>query len=300
MSDRIDQKAAPSSDLLQASEVDLDRRELELAAQERGLDARWAGHEERLRVLRELDEYLADREITLRARANRLGLNQGAIDQVLPPSAAQQVVEEADMSAVAAGMERVALIEARTALCHQRAEALAHRQERLAEAAALHSALEEGLIHREGELAEAFRRLVQTASERAARVSEGEPPAPRPREPVEPAEPTCRRQFKRIELSARVDFATSHNFFAGETANISVGGLFVATPNLLQLRRRVRLKLDLPEEGQLEIEGEIMWRRLVADPVGPAGLGIRFLELDPIATAAIERFISVRAPIRLD
>lgn len=281
---------------LQEEEQELDRRELELAAAERSLDAKWASHEHRIRVLTELREYVTDREITLRARAARLGLPPGAIDELL--GAGMSVDHKAQppgMNEVALGTERAALLEARSQLCERREQALAHREELFAEADSGNVDLEEALLSRENELATVFRKLV----ERSGELAMGSIPAPittsMPEITAEALDTEAnRRRFKRIELNARVDFGTPHNFFAGESENISIGGVFIATNNLIREGRQVDLRLTLPQSGSFDIRGEVSWRRLVSSSEGPPGLGIRFLNPDPSLIQAIEAFVKVR------
>jgi len=277
-----------------ANEATLERREQAVAATERTLDARWVGWEHRLSVLRELREYVTDREVTLRARARRLGLTQGDVDAVLPQEEAGDPGVSVDTTELALGAERAALREARAKLCEQREAAVANRQGMLDELEQAHTALEEQLIGREAVLATAFRKLVERAGEIAmtAAATDGQGPIHSEIAPVDTEnDPENRRRFRRIRLNARVDFGTPHNFFGGESENLSIGGVFIATGNLLRLGRHVQVRLTLPGAGSFDLRGVVAWRRLVADDTGPTGLGIRFSELSERARAAIDEFV---------
>ena len=261
------------------SPTDLDRREQALALEEQELDARWDAHERRWKLLLELRDYLREREATLRARATRLGVGRHEVEDALAPV----LGETADgVAAVeAATSERAALTAERERLCERRRAALAHRREALARVETVYRTVEETLVLREQQLADAFRRLVT--------ATRAEPPA------AEPSPWTGRRASPRIEVNAHVDYRTQHEFYAGETANLGVGGLFIATENLLQVGREIALNLDLPEAGALSLKGEVAWRRPQGSTEGPAGLGIRFVELQEEMRSSIEAFLSKRA-----
>ena len=268
---------------LQMRELDLDRREQALSTEERALDSRWDAHERRWRLLEELRNYLREREATLRDRAARLGVGQGDVEDALAPPLGESM--DADTMHDGVNLERSALADQRDALCARREAALASRRELLGRAERVHTTLEETLVLREQQLADAFRRLVRIAGGGASQESS-----------PELAEGAARRRSRRIEVHARVDYGTPHNFYAAETANIGVGGLFIATENLLQVGRAIALNLDLPESGTLSLKGEVAWRRPSPSGEGPAGLGIKFVELQEEMRDAIEQFLEKRAP----
>lgn len=314
---------------LQDREAELGRLEQELAASELALDTRWAGHERRLKVLEELYEYVHEREMTLRERALRLRLPPQAIDELLP-AGSLVTLNPVDMSHVAVSMERAAVIEERERLSKRREALLLQRRQLLDEASRSHSWREEALIDREQILAVAFRHLVQRAGELASSppprrtVSSPPPEAPAdlPLEKLEvvpildapdgsvaplsggdggrPPSPDStdpgRRASPRVEVSVRVHVESPHNFFAGETGNLGVGGLFVVTENLLPVGRNVLLRLTLADQGVLKLSGQVAWRREGDGGRGPAGLGIQFKDVDEAAGRVISRFVEERLP----
>ncbi|MFT5434082.1 MAG: hypothetical protein ACI9OJ_004795, partial [Myxococcota bacterium] len=322
---------------IQAIEMMLDARESELSVRERALDGTWSVHEDRLRVLADLEDYVRDQEQRLIGRAARLQLPLDAIVGAEPD-------QSLSVAGESAGRERREVLEHRESLCAVREAALERRRALLVDAAAEHMSREDALLDREAQLAEAFRGLITGRRTPANRSTPGElhdggpdttapqqamaspelvalepefgpdvqpmgeltvvaalsPPAPA-LHPIMPTEgcsdSETGRRFRRIELSVAVDFGTDHNFFAGQTENLGVGGLFIATNNLLQAGRIVRLRLALPDEGTLEIDGEVAWRRPEPDDEGPMGLGIRFMELTVTTREAIEAFVHRRDPL---
>lgn len=260
-------------------------REARVLGREAAFAERAAIHERRRRVLVELREDVREREVTLRARAARLGLDPKAILAELPPfdDGFSPTLDE-----VALHDESAAIIEAREALVNRREEAVDRWQGWLD--AAISSALgaEERLVAREQALAEGFRRLVVSATD-----------AERPSVTATRATP-ARRRHHRIEVRVPVAYTGPHEFISAESSNVSAGGMFVATSDLLTPGRSVSLRLQLPDDGDVLVPAIVAWRRDAPSEEGPAGFGVRFVDLDATAERAIGRFVAYRAPLPAD
>ena len=91
----------------------------------------------------------------------------------------------------------------------------------------------------------------------------------------------------RVTLKIPVHLSNHDGQSLGVTGNISVGGMFVATPFSLQRGDRVTVRLSILDEAEpVEIEAEICWsRRTSAGDDKPAGIGVRFI--DPLLQAVI-------------
>ena len=103
----------------------------------------------------------------------------------------------------------------------------------------------------------------------------------------------------RVKMQASVDFTSDNNFFNGFSANISDGGLFVATVNLLPLGTEVDLAFSLPSGERIEAHGVVRWVREVNDKLPDAfpGMGVSFSALHPQAQTAIDQFLVQRDPL---
>ncbi len=108
-----------------------------------------------------------------------------------------------------------------------------------------------------------------------------------------------KRKGPRTNAYLCIDLCSQHNFWTGLTMNLSEGGVFVATHEILPTRSLVGLHLDLPREKRITTLGEVRWSRAYSgnDDV-PPGIGIQFVGLDLQSMAAIRRFISsIREPL---
>jgi uncharacterized protein (TIGR02266 family) len=128
------------------------------------------------------------------------------------------------------------------------------------------------------------------------------PPSPPPQAPpVSPRRfnPPIERQAPRVKMQAVIDLQSDNNFFNGFSSNISDGGIFVATVNLLPIGTPVELSFSLPAGGRIEAKGQVRWVREINDQLPDAfpGLGIQFHQLAPAAVDAISAFVSSREPM---
>jgi uncharacterized protein (TIGR02266 family) len=112
------------------------------------------------------------------------------------------------------------------------------------------------------------------------------------------------RTSERFDLEVQVDLESDHNFYTGLTQNISAGGLFIATNVLRRIGDRITLKFSLPGSTQpIDIETEVRWIRensALHKVDGATGMGVRFINLSPEASAAISTFLKNRDSLYYD
>ena len=112
------------------------------------------------------------------------------------------------------------------------------------------------------------------------------------------------RAAERYDLEIKVDLESEHNFYTGLTQNISAGGLFIATHHLRRIGDRISLKFQLPGiDTPLQVDTEVRWIRensALTRADGATGMGVRFINLSPAATAAINQFLSSRDSLYYD
>jgi uncharacterized protein (TIGR02266 family) len=112
---------------------------------------------------------------------------------------------------------------------------------------------------------------------------------------------TEQRREPRAKLEVEVNLESDHNFYAGITGNVSMGGVFVATYTPPPIDTIV--ELDLQIEGQsFHLRGLVCWVRDVdhASDFAPAGCGLQFVALPKDAEKVITRFVGKRDTILYD
>jgi uncharacterized protein (TIGR02266 family) len=108
-----------------------------------------------------------------------------------------------------------------------------------------------------------------------------------------------KRVAARVAMQTQVDLASDSNFFTGFSTNISEGGLFVATVNVLPPGTPVDVTFSLPSGSRLTVKGEVRWTREVNDrtPEVFPGVGVRFTEVDAALVGQIKAFVAQREPL---
>lgn len=103
----------------------------------------------------------------------------------------------------------------------------------------------------------------------------------------------------RVKMQVSVDLHSDNNFFNGFSSNLSDGGLFVATVNLLPIGTETEVTFSLPSGQKVSARGVVRWVREVNDklPDSFPGLGIQFTNLDDQAQVAIDDFVASREPL---
>ena len=107
------------------------------------------------------------------------------------------------------------------------------------------------------------------------------------------------RSSSRIPMQTQVDMTSDSNVFTGFSTNLSEGGVFVATVNLLPVGTPVDLTFSLPGNTRIAVKGEVRWTREIDDrtPDVFPGVGVRFVELGVDAAQALHRFVASREPL---
>jgi uncharacterized protein (TIGR02266 family) len=104
------------------------------------------------------------------------------------------------------------------------------------------------------------------------------------------------RESARVESVFRVRYATLDQLVVAYSADLSKGGMFLASDQLLPVNSTLRLLLELPGHGgELSVSCRVVYLRdaVTAERTGKAaGMGIQFLDLGEEALAHVGRFIA--------
>jgi uncharacterized protein (TIGR02266 family) len=96
-----------------------------------------------------------------------------------------------------------------------------------------------------------------------------------------------------------IDHESETNFFTDITSEISRGGLFVATYDILRAGTPVNIQLSLPCGRSFPMQGFVSWVRefeSCAEGASP-GMGVTFKNLTAEFTAAISNYMAKRPPL---
>jgi uncharacterized protein (TIGR02266 family) len=106
----------------------------------------------------------------------------------------------------------------------------------------------------------------------------------------------------RLSVEANIGATTESNFFVGFSGEISEGGVFLSTYDVLKLGTRLNALVTLPGNFEFKVDG---WVRFVRDPMdmnseAEPGMGIQFEHLSAEARDLVLRFIRKRPPLFYD
>ncbi|MBS2027628.1 MAG: TIGR02266 family protein [Deltaproteobacteria bacterium] len=179
--------------------------------------------------------------------------------------------------------------QAAVAACERAAQARAADLERRALTAAELESQAAELAARAREL------LAQVTAPQVAKTVISAPAAKPSRPPVAADE---RRTHARTRFEAKVDFESDHNFFTGFSSDISEGGLFIATVNLLPIGSRVDVTFSIGEGPSVSVTGTVRWMREILDDAAVMpGIGVQFDALPENVRSGIHQFIGARDPL---
>lgn len=107
------------------------------------------------------------------------------------------------------------------------------------------------------------------------------------------------RGLPRIPVDAPVRLRQRRREWAGTARNLSRGGVFVESSELLAERAELALELALPETPlALASTAQVIWTR-VSDEETTAGMGMRFLGLDRRTARRLSEYVEERLPAPL-
>lgn len=127
------------------------------------------------------------------------------------------------------------------------------------------------------------------------------PTPPAPPAAVDDSQRSVRKDLE-LNLSFEIDLGqgSEHNFYTGLTNNISEGGVFISTSQVLDIGTKIRFPLNLPGmlEGEM-VEGEVRWVRGAgrAEENVPPGVGVQFTVISNSLRARINNYLDQRESI---
>lgn len=114
--------------------------------------------------------------------------------------------------------------------------------------------------------------------------------------PFTPHFPEQRLAGQRVTVEVDVGVLSESNFYAGVSADVSTGGIFVSTTDPLPEGTEVALYFTLGGGHTLHAEGTVRWTRGRSDDFSP-GMGVAFTRLSDEDRRAVADFCGNRPPL---
>lgn len=108
-----------------------------------------------------------------------------------------------------------------------------------------------------------------------------------------------RRSAERRAIEADIGIMSDNTFYTGFSEDISAGGIFIATFDLLPIGAELMISFTLPDGHLVSAEGVVRWVREFNEmtPGVEPGMGAQFVELSDEDRDAINEFLKERPPI---
>ena len=99
------------------------------------------------------------------------------------------------------------------------------------------------------------------------------------------------RNYPRSEVNLRVVRRSRDEIFDEFARVIGAGGMFVASPDPLDVGEALSVEFVLPGlKAPVEIRADVVWRRDPGTPVSP-GMGVRFLDVEETLRRRMNTFV---------
>jgi len=100
-----------------------------------------------------------------------------------------------------------------------------------------------------------------------------------PTQGLEPSQEDLeRRRHRRDDIAITVQLEGPNRLLSGSTENVSVGGVFIATPHDFELGTLIHVTCGLPDGRTVEGDGIVSWKRQQRGHAEP-GVGVEFLAM---------------------
>ena len=104
-----------------------------------------------------------------------------------------------------------------------------------------------------------------------------------------------RRTAPRAVVALAVEYEDAERVAAGETLDMSEGGMFIKSANPAAVGTLLLLRFAVPGGPRWECCARVAWARRPEDErTSPPGMGVQFLDVPPEARAAVTAFIAAR------
>ena len=116
----------------------------------------------------------------------------------------------------------------------------------------------------------------------------------------EESEDRPRRRDPRAAVVMQLQYRNAGHLLVSYCTNLSRGGLFVPSKDPLSAGTRLTLELAIPGEDEAaSLQAEVRWVREFDAAEGPAGMGLRFEDVDDVLGERIDGIVADFTPLQV-
>ncbi|HJZ85237.1 MAG TPA: TIGR02266 family protein [Polyangia bacterium] len=109
------------------------------------------------------------------------------------------------------------------------------------------------------------------------------------------------RKLTRVPIQLEVEYRTTGNFLVAYSTNLSKGGLFLQTAQLLPMGASLMIKIHVPGvDDPIDVDATVAWVRAEPTDEGhPAGMGLEFTGMEARYGEVIDRVVASFKGLRI-
>ncbi|MEE9386689.1 MAG: TIGR02266 family protein [Nannocystaceae bacterium] len=108
------------------------------------------------------------------------------------------------------------------------------------------------------------------------------------------------RSSRRVSAVLKVRYRNAGQFLVSYCTNLSRGGLFVSTSSPTRAGKLITLALEVPGlDEPAMLSARVCWTRPTSDEFGPAGMGLRFEQIEEVIGAHIDALTTNMEPLQI-
>lgn len=100
-----------------------------------------------------------------------------------------------------------------------------------------------------------------------------------------------KRKHNRISVKVKSEVISEDGFTYSNTVDISKGGIFISTPEPIDIGSSLNLAIQIPGEDPVEIIGVVKWVRNSEKEGERAGMGIEFADMNARQAESLKKLI---------
>lgn len=100
-----------------------------------------------------------------------------------------------------------------------------------------------------------------------------------------------KRKYDRVKVTIKSEVHSDDSMTFSSSVDLSSGGVFIASPEPLDVGSSVSLNLIMPGEIPVNLNGVVKWVRKKEEGIKKCGMGIEFIDATDKELKILKRFI---------
>ncbi len=104
-----------------------------------------------------------------------------------------------------------------------------------------------------------------------------------------------KRQHQRIPKNVKSEVHSDEGMTFSTSTNLSNGGIFISTPEPVQIGSEVQLSITVPDEEEIDIKGIVRWMNESETTECRTGMGIEFVGISESQKTKLKKVMEYKS-----